>query len=105
VQLKSPLNQGLRLCYRFEQLKVISHSEHRKGNAEMFWLYDEIDVVETALPDGGRVSVFTHSILFNTGIELQIRFLGFDLKPYENILNSVKNNCRDGIGERERQFA
>jgi hypothetical protein len=103
LQLDSPRTQGLRLQYRLGgKIKAVFHAWHPEAKAQLLWLYDEIDAVEVDLPEGGRVAVFTHSILLSEGLELQLPFFSLALKPYESLLSPVKGFRPDGMpGTRE----
>jgi hypothetical protein len=103
LQLDSPSNQGLRLSYRLAgPMKVIFHLQHPREGAELLWLYDEVDVEEVALPGGGRVSVFTHSILLSEGVELRLPFYDLSINRYENFLTPTRRFRPDApAGQRE----
>jgi hypothetical protein len=91
LQLDSPSNQVLGLSYKLAgPMKMIFHVPNPQGDVDLLWLYDEFDVAEVNLPEGGRVSVFTHSLLLSEGVELQIPFYDLSMFRYKNFLTPAK---------------
>jgi hypothetical protein len=82
LQLDTPPRNLLVLQYRDV---IIEHSATHYLESEecpyLEWQYDEVDMVETE-----ERTEFNHSILFTSGLELQLRFRDFDfatMKPME----------------------
>jgi hypothetical protein len=94
LELEKPArseDRFLELRYRLVGPKGIQFKSHPElsgdGKALGWWQYDEVDVRQT--PDG--VSLFTHSILFTGGYELQLTFFSFTYRR----LPFVHSTARD----------
>jgi hypothetical protein len=106
VQPDTPGNHGIRLRYELlAEPKAMKYPDSESRDVGMIWLYDELDVAEIDVPGIGRVSLFTHSILFSEGIELVLHFHKLDVKRYRDALPSILGHRREGAGERELQPA
>jgi hypothetical protein len=89
LQLDEPRNRGLRLDYRpIVEPKVIWHKKNPKRNADTVFLYDEIDVVEVSVSESERIPMFTHSILAEEGMEMQLLFHSLTLRQYRRVKTS-----------------
>jgi len=86
LQLDEPRNRGLRLDYRpVVKPKVIWHERNPKPDVDTVFLYDEIDVVEVAVSETEPITMFTHSILTEGGMEMQLLFNSLTLRPYRKV--------------------
>jgi hypothetical protein len=86
LQLDEPRTEGLRLDYRpIVEPRVIWHKENARRDADVMFLYDEIDLVEAKFPENERIIMFTHSILTEGGMEMQILFHSLTLRRYRRV--------------------
>jgi hypothetical protein len=82
LQLDTPPRETLVLQYRFARIEKVEVHEALSEEGPYFeWQYDEVEVVQA-----DAIVEFRHSILFTRGIELRLRYKGFDvatLKPMD----------------------
>ncbi len=95
LQLDEPRGQGLRLDYTLlVPPKLHFHVPQPRFEADILWLYDEIDALEVPLPEEGKISVFEHNILFTHGVEMRLRFSSLGLKRYDKVFPSLTQAFR-----------
>jgi hypothetical protein len=82
LQLDTPPRETLVLQYRSARIeKVEVHESLHEESPDLEWQYDEVEVIQA-----DTMFEFRHSILFTMGLELRLRFQGFDfatLKPMD----------------------
>jgi hypothetical protein len=82
-------NTALELAYRdVLKTKVTRHEQLAKPGLPLIWLYDEVDA-------GGEKDVWTHSILFTGGRELQLWFKDLRVRRFTT---AVPGSERPGEG-------
>jgi len=62
--------------------QVCGSRPHDKSGG-CFWLYDEVGAVDLNAPP-----VFSHTILFSDGVELEVHFTGFDFVKKSSLCNN-----------------
>jgi hypothetical protein len=93
LRLDPPPQQVLQLSYELTDAPRIVRGlfpDTICGKGEVFWLYDEIELV-TEYP-----TACVHSILFNNGWELQLPFRALRLEEVETLL-PVPQTCDAGV--------
>ena len=87
LALDAPRGQGLRIDYGLASNPVvIQHATPaEEETTPLEWLYDEIGLAER-----GGITLFTHSILFTRGRELQLAFYDLRLKRYRKVLSPAE---------------
>ena len=79
-------NKRIHVEYHLAGVPVlVEHSEDRNEHAPLEWLYDEFDL----LPGTGS-PVWTHSILFTRGLELQAPFTEMVVRTYRLVTRPEK---------------
>ncbi len=93
LRLEEGPEQGVQIEYHLTAgPAVYEHGELYEEEAPLEWLYDELDVLE-----GTNPPVYTHSILFTKGLELQVEFTGLALRPYRIVTRPRKASRTDDL--------
>ena len=70
---------GVQLRYDgVKRVTVALHDPHAAGDAELFALYDEFDVLAD--------NTLTHSLLLTGGVEIRVRFATLALTPFTRVV-------------------
>ena len=92
LQLKGPSDKGILLTYKLvSPPRFKRHPFLAEEGAPLEWLYDELDLLEDDEPwKEETFQIFTHSILFTGGRELQLAFYELELQEYQKLFASGK---------------
>ncbi|HEV2945955.1 MAG TPA: DUF4085 family protein [Gemmataceae bacterium] len=98
LQLAEPGDKGvlgILLTYKLvSQPRFKRHASLADEGVPLEWLYDELDLLD----DGDdpwkeeTFQIFTHSILFTAGRELQLDFYELELQEYQKLFSSGKKS-------------
>jgi hypothetical protein len=70
---------GVQLRYDgVKRVAVVLHAPHASGDAELFALYDEFDVLAHG--------TLTHSLLMTGGVEIRVRFANLAMTPFTRVV-------------------
>ena len=103
LQLEEPRDKGILLTYKLmSQPKFKRHPSLAEEGAPLEWLYDELDLLDDDKPRKEETfQVFTHSILFAGGRELQLAFYELELQEYQKLFSSGKKSGESEQAELE----
>jgi hypothetical protein len=85
LELDTPPDKGVLLTYDLaKRPELVIHPSLSEQGTPVEWLYDEIDVAK-----GGKPSIFTHSILFTGGRELQLTFRRMRVMLFQKVFGKA----------------
>ena len=95
LQLAEPGDKGILLTYKLvSQPRFKRHSSLADEGVPLEWLYDELDLLDDDDEPWKEEAykVFTHSILFTAGRELQLDFYELEFQEYQKLFSSGKKS-------------
>ena len=103
LQFTEPSGKGILLTYKLvSQPRFKRHPSLAEEGTPLEWLYDELDLLDDDdIWKKETFQVFTHSILFTGGRELELAFYEVELQEYQKLFSSGKKSGENEQAELE----